>query len=92
MTGVPLTTRPLTPLAAPWTHTDVSFADQRLDGVAVDVGIFSHSTFTNVSFKGCKLTDSRFINCTFISCYFRKTEIQSCKFDGCKFIDCGFPQ
>ena len=92
MTDASLASRPLTALTAPWTYTDVSFADQRLDGVAIELGMFAHCTFTNVSFKGCRVTDSRFMNCTFISCYFRKTAIQNCKFDGCKFVDCRFPQ
>jgi hypothetical protein len=54
--------------------------------------MFAHCTFVNVSFKGCEITDSRFMNCTFISCYFRKTLIRNCKLDGCKFIDCDFPK
>jgi hypothetical protein len=86
------TSRPLMALASPWMNTEVSFADQRLDGIAIDMALFTHCTFANVSFKGCTLTDSRFINCTFVSCYFRKTDIQNCKFDGCKFVDCDFPR
>jgi hypothetical protein len=92
VTAALATSRPLTALAAPWTSTEVLFADQRLDGIAIDMALFSHCTFANVSFKACMLTGSRFINCTFISCYFRKTDIQNCKFDGCKFIDCDFPR
>ena len=92
MTAVLLANRPLTPLAEPWVHSDVAFAAERLDGVAIDMGLFTHCTFANVSFKGCTVSDSRFIDCTFDSCYFRKTAIQNCKFDGCKFVDCDFPQ
>jgi hypothetical protein len=92
MTSALLANRPLTPLTAPWAHSEAGFASQRLDGVPIDTGLFAHCTFVNVSFKGCTITDSRFINCTFISCYFRKTTIQNSKFDGCKFIDCDFPQ
>jgi hypothetical protein len=87
-----LANRPIRQLAAPWAHTDVSFAAQRLDGVSIDLGLFAHCTFTNVSFKGCSVNDSRFVNCTFVSCYFRKATIQNSKFDGCKFIDCDFPK
>jgi len=87
-----LANRPLTPLAGPWAHSDVAFAGQRLDGVAIEMGLFTHCTFANVSFKGCSIADSHFIDCTFISCYFRKATIQGSKFDGCKFVDCDFPQ
>jgi hypothetical protein len=87
-----LANRPLTSLAKPWTHSEVSFAGQRLDGVPIDLGLFTHCTFSNISFKGCTITDSRFVNCAFISCYFRKTTIQNSKFDGCKFIECDFPK
>jgi len=90
--GALMANRPIVPLAAPWTHTDLSFAGQRLDGVPIDLGLFTHCTFANVSFKGCAIADSRFVNCTFISCYFRKTTIKNSKFDGCKFIDCDFPK
>jgi pentapeptide repeat protein len=92
VTDALMANRPLLPLAAPWTHTDLSFAGQRLDGVSIDLGLFTHCTFANVSFKGCTISDTRFVNCTFISCYFRKTTIQNSKFDGCKFIDCDFPK
>jgi hypothetical protein len=84
--------RPITPLETPWTYTEVSFAGQRLDGVSIDLGLFSHCTFANVSFKGCTISDTRFVNCAFISCYFRKTKIQNSKFDGCKFVECDFPK
>lgn len=92
LTNPLMANRPLTPLAAPWTHTEASFASQRLDGVEVSLGLFAHCTFANVSFKGCTINDSRFINCTFVSCYFRKAAIQNSQFDGCKFIDCDFPK
>lgn len=92
MTAALLTNRPHAILATPWVHSDVSFAAQRLDGVPIELGMFAHCTFANVSFKGCEIKDSRFMNCTFISCYFRKTLIRNCKFDGCKFIDCDFPK
>jgi uncharacterized protein YjbI with pentapeptide repeats len=92
MTEALLANRPLTPLKAPWAHSDVSFAADRLDGVEIELGMFAHCTFANISFKGSEVKDSRFINCTFISCYFRKTLIRNSKFDGCKFIDCDFPK
>lgn len=86
-----LANRPLTPLKEPWAYSDVAFAE-RLDGVEISYGMFAHCTFSNVSFKGCTIADSRFIDCTFISCYFRKAVLRNSKFDGCKFVDCDFPR
>jgi hypothetical protein len=91
VTAALLANRPLVPLKEPWVFSDVAFAE-RLDGAVINLGLFAHCTFANVSFKGSTIVDSRFIDCTFISCYFRKAEIRNSKFDGCKFVDCDFPK
>ena len=87
-----LLNRQLESLAAPWTRSDVLFAGQRLDGVTIELALYAHCTFANLSLKGCEFRDSHFINCVFVSCYFRKTLFSGCKFDGCKFIDCDLPK
>jgi Pentapeptide repeats (9 copies) len=92
VSAAPFANRSLVPLQAPWVHTDAAFADDRLDGIPIELGMFAHCTFANVSFKGCTIDSSRFMDCTFISCYFRKTEIRNSKFDGCKFFECDFPK
>jgi hypothetical protein len=48
---------------------------------------FTHCTFANVSFKGCKLDQVTFSNCVFIDCYFRDARLDKCKFAGSKFIN-----
>jgi len=87
-----LLSRPVTRLTEPWSHQDVVFAADRLDGVTIELGIFGHCAFANISFKGAELRDCHFIDCIFVGCYFRKTLISGCKFDGCRFIDCDFPK
>jgi len=79
-------------LESPWTGVDAVFGSQRVDEGQIARASYKHSTFVNVSFKGCVLHDSTFFDCTFIDCYFRNAVLRGCSFVGCRFIDCQFPK